>query len=249
MLRLSCYPNVCYADEFHQTYVAISTLSFAYKHFKQVSLIKNFHKLKSLVCNMQTDENYLLIQENHEFSHFLAGEKLYDSIKLSICFENYIKAALLSQGFVIHTIDRKVNNKKYKNLYERQQSEPISISELKTLEPFSTDDINKKYVIEALKNYTLGLSSILDEHEYMKYLPEIDGNLKQFILSYYQTRNTLHFAGSPLFLLSPDLINMLGKLIHFINKNIVHKHNDLIMNFTDKYNQTPFLETPKLSEI
>lgn len=120
---------------------------------------------------------------------------------------------------------------------------------MKILEPFFTDDINKKYVIESLKNYTLGLSFILDEPEYMKYLPEIDGNLKKFILSYYQTRNTLHFAGSPVFDLSPDLINMLSKLLHFINKNIVHKHNENMMDFTYKYNKIPFLETHKLSEI
>lgn len=98
MSSISCIPNFCYADELHQTWTVISTLSFAYKIFRQVKLIEQSQKLKYHLNQMQTDKSPAFMREQFDFIHFLGSEALFDSIKISICLENYVKVALLNQG-------------------------------------------------------------------------------------------------------------------------------------------------------
>lgn len=250
MLPLSCIGNVCYADEFHQTCTVISMLAFCYKNFKDAKIIENFTSLKNLVNEMQSDSIIAFRYENESLLALLARKHLNDSIKISISFENYVKAALLNQGFVVHKIDGNINNKKYKVISKKQNDEPVSINDLKLYEPFSTQDIGTQYYIKSLKNYTLGLDFILDSPNYMQYLKEIDQQIKEIINNFYRLRNTLHFTTSGNLLhIGFDEILTLTQLINFVNNNIIYQHNHLISDFKLKYNSTLYSESNNLLRI
>ncbi len=177
----------------------------------------------------------------------LSKNALMDSILISICFENYLKAILLFKGFVIHNI-----NKEAPTLRSKQRKSPVSISELHSHEPIPeniTDENGSvRHTIQCLDRYTIGLKKILSEPDYRSLFTEIDGNLEAIIRSYYDERNELHYMGTTLNSYGESKIKDVETMIDFVNENVVVRSNKLMDDFTNKYSNNVF-NGWKLSKI
>src|SRR6266581_2230101 len=91
--------SICYLDEVHTRWTAFKLLHIGYNYFARACRISNFEGIKHTI--REIEEKGML---NTQFDNTYADEILLDSIKISICFENYLKAQLLLQGFLIHII-------------------------------------------------------------------------------------------------------------------------------------------------
>src|SRR5258708_34576354 len=92
--------SVCYLNDAWKIGTVHGLLYFGYKMFAKAYRVSNFEGIKR---NIQANEQNG--SEEHFFDDIFIEEILLDSIKISICFENYLKAQLLHKGFVIHQIE------------------------------------------------------------------------------------------------------------------------------------------------
>ena len=117
-----------------------------------------------------------------------------------ICFENYFKAVLLFQNYVIHQMDLNicrdhfpqfVTGKVRKQLLQR--STPISISDVKRAENRVSVSAEP---LQTLTDRTIQISTLLREPHYRSIYSkgrESDDKLFPLLLSLNSTRNNLHF--------------------------------------------------------
>ncbi len=112
---------------------------------------------------------------------------LLGSLKIITTIENYFKALLLSEDFVIH----KISGTKAKDLYRRQKKEPIRIMEIFALEEI-TLPLNGHVVFKYLDIQTLNISNILNSKAYLDLSP-LSSILKDFLVDINNKRNSLHY--------------------------------------------------------
>lgn len=137
------YSAACYTNLNMRKWVAVGLLLSSYEIFHESQLIK---KLELLKANYGKDEKSF--KRIAKIIHTIKNP-IVDITKICICFENYLKVELLLKGYIIHNIDVRVENKKYKSFAEKQKTQPIRISEIKKAEGL----IGKKAIYMTLKVY------------------------------------------------------------------------------------------------
>ena len=189
--------GACYISEETKTYVVWSMLCYSSKMFWGCEMIKELDKAKSLSDKAFGDEPTV-------FSELLdllqrIESPLLDAIRIVICFENYFKAVLLLENYVIHRMNRGICRDRFPQFVTGkaakllQDSAPVLISDIKQAEGHFGLSVKP---LETLTDQTIGLSTLLEKTEYKAIYSkekETDKKLFPLLQSLKDTRNSLHF--------------------------------------------------------
>lgn len=159
-------------------------------------IIKELDKAKSLSDKAFGDEpsafpEFIDLLQNIE-SPFL------DAVRIVICFENYFKAMLLLENYVIHQMDSTVCSERFPQFVKGKQllqkSTPILLQDIKQAEKH-----NKVWSVEPLESLTfrtIEISTLLGKPKYRAIYSkgkESDDKLFPLLKELNRTRNSLHF--------------------------------------------------------
>jgi hypothetical protein len=200
MLRLTrAEEGACYVTDTTNLYVAWSMLCSASKLFWGCGIIKDLDRAKSLSDQAFGDKPEAL----PELIELLQNVKspVLDAVRIVICFENYFKAKMLLEGYVIHQMDLAVCRQYFPQFVTGnsqkvvlQKTAPILIDDVKQAE--KQEDAHIK-PLRTLTKHTIGISILLGQPKYRSvYLRDqtlADQKLLYLVQSLNGTRNTLHF--------------------------------------------------------
>lgn len=152
----------------------------------RASHIKDIEKITSIFESKGANPPTLEMVETMSDYMF---DMIPDWVRIIICFENYMKAVLLKNGFLIHKIDR--DEKALKTLANNQNKRPIKLKEFNELFNFSVEIESRLPILEGLKPQTLDFNVLLRK----KYQDEINlpTDILESISKINTKRNTLHF--------------------------------------------------------
>lgn len=184
-MKIYLEDTVAYLDESRKKRV-LEELNYNAVHtIRNVYIFKYFNEYTKQLLSDKNEER------KDEYWNSSYYEKLIDYVKISIAFEAYNKAFLIEKGFLVHKIQKNIQNK---ILFERQQlGEPILIKDFLTVSDEIYDKKNDRYYLSGLKKTfeTITYSTTLNQS-----YQEIIGldillcdNLKEF----NKKRNRLHF--------------------------------------------------------
>lgn len=208
--------------------MSMGLMTFGCRQFMTTKRFEKLPVLKKLCeeANRNQPPNFHLLSE-------LAFDSLLDSIKITICFENFIKALLLSNGFVIHKLDRNI----FPELGKEQFSKPISVKQItenKAWEINPSIDLPEEWMRQQIKGIgkqTIGMKELLSI-EYLSLL-KISDDIIKLCNPYFQYRNNLHlYTGEAISFSKTDYIDF-TKIIDFINNDLVRIQNMIV----DKLNK------------
>jgi len=197
MLRLTrIEEGACYVTDTTNFYVAWSMLCSASKLFWGCGIIKELDQAKSLSDQAFGDKPELLSELIDLFK--CIESPVLDAVRIIICFENYFKAKVLLEGYVIHQMDLNVCWQNFPQFVTQkvllQKMNPISIKEVKHAE--NHEDFSSE-PLRILTKQTIGMSTLLEQPKYQTlYLKEKtvdDEKLFSILRNLNYTRNTLHF--------------------------------------------------------
>lgn len=156
----------------------------SYRTIKSVYIFKHFDEF---VIQLKSDKNE---DKKEIFWNASYYEKLIDYVKISIAFENYNKAVLLENGYMIHKIKK---DDKTKELFKKQKNgHPIKIEEFLIVSKECLNNESKIILTGLTQNFdTLNYSCTLSDsyQEIIMIEKELLYNLKEI----NKRRNRLHF--------------------------------------------------------
>lgn len=220
--------QVIYFDQRNSLGVAMNLLSFGYLQIRRINLITEFVDLKALV---ESGKNGAM--PNFDLAAKFSIDQLMNAIRITICFENFMKGLLLLNGYMINRLRRKV----FKELADNQYQEPIPISTAlngRKWEPNNeivTSDPNLKLQITGILKTTIGMKE-LKQPKYQAVF-KIDEKVLEICEPYFEYRNNLHLYLGEQFSFSESTTEDIRILVKFINDHVVRIHN-LIINEIDK---------------
>lgn len=147
-----------------------------------------FRHFDEYVTQLQADKN-----EDKKDVYWNASyyEKLTDYIKISLAFENYNKAVLIKNGYLVHKIKK---NGLHKELFKMQDNvQPVKIADFKKVCGFKLENRHSKYSLDGLQKnlQTINYSETLSEK--FQEIIGIDATLVSRLKEIYEYRNKLHF--------------------------------------------------------
>ena len=149
-------------------------------------------------------------------------------LKIGCGFELYLKANLLSQGFIIHKLEKNPSGA-YCQLEKKQQKNPILISELLGIDGFRFDG-NENF-LPGLTEDSLRFSTLINKEGYTKKL-DISKQLQVIIKYYREMRNQTHLPGDMPAgvknMVFDKGVNIDDLVVKFVNERIVNWTNDII---------------------
>lgn len=202
--------------------LAMNLLSFGYVQFADTYLYKNRIQLKELCDNISNAEPSIDLLSG------FALNQLIDSIKIHICVENFLKAILLANGFVVHVLDKNY----FEEQHITQKKRPINRDEIfgstkwEENAKVRIDDKKLRLQVKGVLPKTLG-TNILLSPGYTKPLG-LGQEILKVINPYCEYRNNLHFYTDESFYLSDQNYINLIKLVSFVNLNVVAIQNRIV---------------------
>lgn len=230
--------QLCYFAKHNAQGEAMNLLSFGFRQLQDTYIYKNQSDLKSLCESLNEKINPIVV--NNQIIGF-ASNQLIDSIKIHICYENYLKGALLASGIIIH----KLNKDTFPDLAKKQQNEPVERNEVvKISEWIENPQIilpkPLRLQIKGIQKNTLG-TNILTKKKYLDRI-NFNENILKILKPYFEYRNNLHYYTGEYFSLNKELYSNFRNLIIYSNQNIVTIHNQLVDNLKK-------IDSYKLKEI
>ena len=170
----------CYLNDEKRLEVAWELLSYAQRLYHRVYVFRNF---EAFAKSFHQDPKPEVYWEG------LSGEKQIDLIKMSTAFENYNKAVLLAQGYIVHQIGKGRN----RLLADKQSEEPILISEFMEANGFIKNEHSTELYLDGLaKDFrTISFGRTLKT----RYQEVVGLNAKfvNYLAGINRERNRLHF--------------------------------------------------------
>jgi hypothetical protein len=211
--------GIAYFDALHTNAIALQLMYSSLDLFKRAYRIQHLPVIRAEIQAVAI-HGFGAVQYNSRFIH----ELLLDAIKISTCFENYIKARLLLNGYVIHAIRRDM--KGYENLAKQQRTMPVTISDLKSVEGYVYDPKLGVNTLRGISPHTLTYSLLIGNQNYIA-THGVPQGIIDILNQYNETRNTLHFLGSTSSRYDRRLLQEIDALIDYINQHLVTTHNAL----------------------
>lgn len=181
---------------------------FGVEIFYRAKIIKELELLEKLNNDLENNKFDPLLND------FLLSY-LVDVICITVFFENYLKATLISQGYFVNRIN---NIEGFKDLFNRQKKEPIYLTDIPNDNRYEIDLENEKVFHPAIKETTIGMNELLKKGYLEKY--DLDNDIITFIRGLVYDRNKLHFYERPEFVFSKDKIEKLKRLKSFVANDI-----------------------------
>ncbi len=198
----------------------MNLLTFGYKNFARATHVKKITELEALVNHPDFNNHQFVIKSVQGF----VFDNLLDTIKISICFENYMKAKLILNKFVIHTI---AGDEKYRTLKKEQGKRPIELEEVKNIESWRQVEGQKRYCLPGLTEKTIQFNVMLNKEKYQKIiglLPQI----KEIVSKLNNQRNSLHFLIGESGDYGKGRVHELKRIIDFVETELFILQNQLI---------------------
>lgn len=216
-----------YSDD--RMHTVWSLLLTSIQYFKRALQISDF---AALDATLKAD-----LKEGFDARMRFASEALIDSVKFTICFENYFKAKTLEAGYLIHEINGGPDGRN--RLKKRQQKNPILIDEYLQHDRIQLDK-TRVHDLPGLSPFTLKFGIFLkDSYKAIIQAPAEIVDLADRLAKY---RNTLHFLVDHVHAYSPEkLIEELRLMTNFVNQSMVTPANAMIGNhgFKEVLRQQP----------
>ena len=211
---------VCYYAEQNAKSIALNLLTFGNEIFAKTYHVNNFKLLKEINEIKQQSSYELMLSKLNPFIF----ENLIDSIKISICLENYMKAKLLLNGFIIHRIS---GDHRFKTLKQNQAKRPIELAEIKKVCRWEKYKETEDFYLDALTHQTIQFNIILNKPKYQKYIG-LPSNIKDIVSKINEHRNSLHFLTGLSATYGQQRIDELSDLMDFVNMDYRILQNELV---------------------
>ncbi|MBS1599982.1 MAG: hypothetical protein JST75_17275 [Bacteroidetes bacterium] len=205
----------CYLEMTRTKLIAANLLTFGARHFKSSSIIARLGEIE----NYYKCKDKSIYGFGQKFNDVLFNSSI-DDIRISICYENYFKAKLLLNGFIIH----KINHNKLKILSNEQKLRPIDVKEIVAQLTYPHNfDVLKQVLTES----TLDYSTLLSQQAYFRHF-YIDDDVIKFLDKLRKKRNRLHLLISERFEISFKRIEDYKKLNNIVDFDIAFLQNTMI---------------------
>lgn len=211
-----------YHNQINAMSLSLNLLEFAYFQFKSTYLYQNQEQLRE-ICEI--NQGTLVAVRNVEG---FVKNALMDDIKISICFENFIKAFLLANYYVVHEIDRNI----LPELWKTQKECPLIFTDILKDVPWTENnkidcqDSQLKNQIRGIKSKTLSYSLILSGTRYQE-LHKIDPEIIDLLKIINDKRNELHLQSALQFQITNSSYSNFCKLNKYLEKNINQLQNEI----------------------
>ena len=200
---------------------ASNLIHFALGQIIRTTHLKDLEELKSLIVeNGRTTEQ--MSQEKITKLKKFIFDGLIDSIRISICFENLIKAILLCNEYLVHVIDRN----KDKKLHLIQKERPIKVSEYLVQYSIEKDKKSGIDIFPHLLNKTLSFSEITGP-AYQEVV-KIPKEILNIVSPLYKKRNQIHFYHIESFEYGSEIIKDFEKLSSYSVGVLINLNNKII---------------------
>ena len=206
----------CYFAEHNMKAFAANMIISGCQTFMRANHIKYIDTLESTFTELR---NRIPSPEMVEFITEFILDTVPDWVRVIICFENYMKAVLLAEGYLIH----KVNREEFavKSLSNQQNRKPVSINTFIDIISFTQDISTKKWVLEGLKEQTLNFNVLLrPKYQEVIKLPEY---IIEVVQEINDKRNNLHFYHEAKNSYSPDFFLSLRSMLTFVQDEMMGK--------------------------
>ncbi len=195
-------------------------LTFGYKNFARAIHVKKINELETLVNHPNFNNRQFFIENVQQF----ALDNLLDAIKISICFENYMKAKLILNKFVVHTI---AGDEKYRTLKKEQGKRPIALKEMMDIESWRQIEGQGRYCLPGLTENTIQFNVMLNKEKYQKVIG-LSPQIKGIISRLNDQRNSLHFLIGESGEYGKERVRELKRVIDFVETDLFILQNQLI---------------------
>lgn len=210
-----------YHNQLNSIALSINLLEFGYFQFKSTYKYQHLEKLKD-ICDA---ENRLSIA-SMDVEGFLMNS-LIDDVKISICFENLLKAHLLSNYYLVHELDKNI----FPELSITQKERPIRFTELLELTEWKIDDKidcidpTVKNKIRGIKQKTLNYTLFLNNKNYSN-VHEMNQNVVDILNTINRRRNELHLQSALQFRIANSTYKDFIALKAFLENNVSRLKNE-----------------------
>jgi hypothetical protein len=216
-------------DNFHLTYyhprnmmaTASNLLHFGLGQILRTTHLKDLEELKGLIVENGETTTKMDHDKIEKLKKFIF-DGLIDSIRISICYENLIKAILLCNQYLVHVVDKN----KDKELHKLQKSTPIKIGDYIKKYPPSRDENSKIDIIPNLTKNTLSFSEITGSG--YQDIVKIPNEILEIVKPLYKKRNQIHFYNKDSFEYSAEIINDFDKLKKYSVGILIDLNNKLV---------------------
>ena len=193
---------------------SMNLMLFGLMQFKETYLYNNQDKLKAL------SENNNQAFYSKELPNFILNS-LPDSIRVHMCFENYLKALHLTHYHVIHELDKSA----FPELFKKQRKEPISFNEILERKQFQ-EDTRINLPTKELRLKIKGIKRILSQDTYLKKI-NFPSSIIEILKPYFDYRNNLHYTPLLSYKINSNSYSDFRILIDFINENLIKQLNHI----------------------
>lgn len=209
-----------YYNKLEREGCAHGLLFFSYKIFKDAYFVKNF-KTRDMFNNLNREKFRSPVFQGE--LTLLVENEVIDYIRVIICFENYMKAILLLNGYIVHKIKNNNKDSKFHSISKKLLKEPVRISELIKIENYKiipgTDDIE----LRGLELQTISFKTLMNE-KYQEII-RLNHDVADIILNINKERNKLHLKYSHASSSFSSKFDDYEILIDFVNKKLIRQHN------------------------
>lgn len=179
--------SLLYVHKLNMKIYALKMITFGYATFARAKHIQDLSKFSKLVNKL--DDIRSLTQENKSQLFEFNINTLIDWIRVSICFENYMKAILLQKGYLIHQINKEIPE--LENLAKSQKKRPIPVSEFQEINLILDKKVSRERLKEGLKLQTIQFNLLL-KTKYQNKI-QLPAGIHKIITEINKKRNNLHF--------------------------------------------------------
>jgi len=211
---------VCYYAKKNAKGTALNLLAFGYENFARATHIEKIDDLDAFVNHPDFNKEEFFIKKVQNF----AFDNLLDAIKISICFENYMKAKLILNEYVIHTIKE---GEEYKNLKKAQKNRPIGLIEVKGIGTWEKIEGQEIYYLPGLTEKTIQFTTMLNNDKYQKVIG-LSPKIKKIVSKLNDQRNTLHFLTGMSGNYGKNRVEELRQIIEFVETDLFVLHNQIV---------------------
>ncbi len=223
--------SYCYIDETHSKFIALQLVDTAYKLFNRAYVIRHFDEL-DMKHQETVSKGVSILNKEYppDFFFKITTEIFIDMILICTAFENYMKAKLLMEGYIVHCIKKKCNTIKLREKQNRYI--PVTIKDLKDKEKSQKNKGGYMH-FPSIDERTLGISKLL-RSEYQSVL-NIPQDVVAILRTFNEKRNQLHFNMGNVFAHSE--IRQVKILKEYVESKMKEFHNDLVdlINFPKEY--------------
>lgn len=212
--------NIWYLNEVNMKRFATGMIIFGCEAFFRAKHIKEIGSLSNLINTLDRigSEGKMpdleIIKEITEFGF----DKIPDWARIIICFENYMKATLLMNGFLIHKIDKNQTN--LKTLANNQNRRPIPLTEFLQTSNFYIDIDSKNWMLDGLKPQTIDFGVLL-KNNYQNEI-QLPNKIIKLVTEINHERNNLHFYHQVCNSYSQRFIRDLKLMDKYVNEEMVN---------------------------